>query len=109
MAQKLTRATNVVWEKLDDGALLVDAGTGARWSLNATAAALWTWCDGRSTLNQLALRLSQSSHRTLNEARVEVRAFCAAFAAHNLLASAGAAASSCSHQKMFFSALNSPA
>jgi hypothetical protein len=86
MALKWTKATNVIWEELDGGALLIDAQTGARWSLNATAAALWNWCDGRSTLNDLAARLAQSSRRTLVEAREEVRMFCRRFAAENLLA-----------------------
>ena len=80
MAAKWTKATNVIWEELDSGALLIDATTGARWTLNATAAALWSWCDGSSTLNDLAAQLAQSSRRTLREARAEVRAFCAQFA-----------------------------
>src|ERR1017187_1282005 len=40
MAAKWTKAKNVIWEELDGGALLIDATTGARWALNATAAAL---------------------------------------------------------------------
>src|SRR4029078_9680275 len=53
------RAHQLVWEELDGGALLVNVATGARWSLNAAAAALWKLCDGRSTA-QLAAALSRS-------------------------------------------------
>ena len=107
MAQKWTRATNVVWEELDGGALLVDAKTGARWSLNATAAALWHWCDGSSTLNDMAARLAQSSRRSLRQARAEVSAFCERFAAQNLLTLA-TVNSALPPQTLSFSALNSP-
>ena len=109
MAAKWMKATNVIWEELDGGALLIDASTGARWTLNATAVALWTWCDGRSTLNDLAARLAQSSRRTLREARAEVRAFCARFAEQNLLALASASSRPLPQATLPFSALNAPA
>ena len=108
MAKKWTRATGIVWEELEGGALLVNAKTGARWSLNATAAALWAWCDGCTSLNDLAVRLSQSSRRTLRQARAEVRSFYALLAAQNLLAVTNSH-TSLPHQNIFFSALNAPA
>jgi hypothetical protein len=109
MALKWTKATNVIWEELDGGALLIDAKTGARWSLNATAAALWNWCDGNNTLNDLAARLAQSSRRTLREARADVRAFRASFAAQSLLATTTGATIPASSTTLSFSALNVPA
>jgi coenzyme PQQ synthesis protein D (PqqD) len=107
MAAKWTKAKNVIWEELDGGALLIDARTGERWSLNATAAALWSWCDGHSSLGDLATRLSQSSRRTLREARAEVRAFCEWFAKENLLALANGSTSTLPGAT-HFSALNAP-
>src|ERR1017187_6936966 len=109
MAAKWTKAKNVIWEELDGGTLLIDATTGARWTLNATAAALWSWCDGRSTLNDLASRLARSSRRTLREARSEVRAFCAQFSEKKLLALASASTRAPSHATLAFSTLNAPA
>ena len=109
MALKWTKATNVIWEELDGGALLIDARTGARWSLNATAAALWNWCDGSNTLNDLAARLAQSSRHTLREARADVRAFRRTFAAQNLLLPVPVSASAQSSATLTFGALNAPA
>jgi hypothetical protein len=108
MAAKWTKAENVIWEELDGGALLIDAQTGARWTLNATAAALWSWCDGANTLNDLAARLAQSSRRTLREARREVHAFCARFSEQRLLALTNDSTIAVP-QTTLFSALNAPA
>ena len=108
MATKWTKAQNVIWEELDGGALLIDAKTGARWTLNATAAALWRWCDGHHTLNDVAAKLSHASRRTLSEARADVSEFCARFAAQNLLAAATSLTSALP-QTMPFSGLNAPA
>lgn len=109
MAKKWTRAADVIWEELDDGALLVDSKTGARWSLNATAAALWKWCDGGSTLNELALRLAENSRRNVREARAEVRSFCERFADRKLVVLVIAKNGSVHPQTVSFSALNAPA
>ena len=109
MAAKWTKATNVIWEELDGGALLIDARTGARWSLNATAAALWNWCDGRSSLDDLAARLAQSSRRTLCEARSEVRAFCTQFSERKLLAPASGMPTTFPNATLALSTLNAPA
>ena len=108
MAAKWTKAKSIVWEDLDGGALLIDARTGARWTLNATAAALWNWCDGASTLNDLAVRLAQHSRRTLREARTEVRAFFENIAAQNLLAAATAPTRARPQTTLSFSTLNAP-
>ena len=80
-----TKATGVVWEELDGGALLVDARTGARWSLNASAAALWRACDGRASLAQLARALARATRSSLKDARSEVRAFIASLRSAQLL------------------------
>ena len=73
-----TRAKNVVWEEIFDGeALLVNPATGARWSLNATATALWKLCDGHIGTAELAALLARS--------RGEVANFCAQFGQMGLL------------------------
>ena len=79
-----TRAENVIWEELDGSALLVNPGTGKRWSLNATAAALWKLCDGRLSLAEISASLS----RPLDE----IAAFCREFAKLGMLAPAPACA-----------------
>jgi hypothetical protein len=72
--------------------------------------ALWAWCDGRSTLNELAQKLARQSRRTLREARAEVRAFCAGIAAQNLLTPATMSTTNAlPHAALNFSALNAPA
>ena len=73
-----TRAKNVVWEEFcEGGALLVNPATGARWTLNATATALWKLCDGRNGTAELAALLERS--------RDEIALFCAQFVQMGLL------------------------
>lgn len=73
-----TRAKNVVWEEFfEGGALLVNPSTGARWTLNATATALWKLCDGSSGTAELA--------HVLQRSREEVARFCAQFGQMGLL------------------------
>jgi hypothetical protein len=109
MAMKWTKAKSVIWEELEGGALLIDASSGRRWTLNATAAALWSWCDGRNTLNDLAARLTDNSRRTLREARAEVRSFCACVTEQRLLALAGEAPMPLVSPTLAFAGLNAPA
>ena len=72
------QAKNVVWEEFcEGGALLVNPATGARWSLNATATALWKLCDGRNGTAELAALLERS--------RDEIALFCAQFGQMGLL------------------------
>ncbi len=76
MSNLWIRSKNVVWEEVDGGALLVDPATGARWVLNAAAAAVWKLCNGTSVAGESA-------------------AFCAALAGAGLLQpAAGLAAES---------------
>ena len=72
-----TRAKNVVWEELGCGSLLVNPATGARWTLNATATALWKLCDGRYGSAELATMLDRSS--------AEIARFCEQFKQIGLL------------------------
>lgn len=71
------RANNVIWEEWDSGALLVNPDTGGRWSLNATAAAVWKLCDGRLSIQQVATRITRPID--------EVTAFCRKFVELGLL------------------------
>src|SRR5437868_930372 len=106
MAQKWMRAADVIWEELDGGALLVDARNGARWTLNASATALWRVCDGQASLNDLAHALARAAGRSLSETRAEVRAFLDSLAAQNLLTPARVGASGSAGLTLKFSALN---
>lgn len=74
---KWTKAENIVCEELDGGALLVNAASGNRWSLNATAAALWRLCEGRLTSVEIA--------EALNRRVEEIALFCDQFRAQGLL------------------------
>ena len=73
-----TRAKNVVWEEFcEGGALLVNPATGARWTLNAAACALWKKCDGRLCTAELA--------EILQLTREEIANFCGQFQQLGLL------------------------
>ncbi len=54
MGKTWIRSDDVAWEELGSEILLVHARTGARWILNATAAAVWQLCDGRRELAEAA-------------------------------------------------------
>ncbi len=69
----LMRAQHVVWEELAGGALLVNRITGARWSLNATAAAVWELCDGSASPSEIAPRLARPCEEVLGFCRQFVR------------------------------------
>jgi len=79
MATKWIRSTDVIWEELDGQALLVHSKTGARWSLNTGALAVWKCCDGSSTLGSLATNFGQSKR--------EIAEFCRTLAEVGLLSS----------------------
>ena len=72
-----TRAEYVVWDELDGEAMLVNPNTGARWTLNATALAVWKLCDGRRGVAELA--------RMLDRSRAEIALFCQQFNQFGLL------------------------
>ncbi|MEI6234690.1 MAG: PqqD family protein [Planctomycetota bacterium] len=71
------RNENVIWEELDNGALLIDAKNGSRWTLSATAATAWKLCDGKRTLDEMA--------RVLRQKRESIAEFCRQFEALGLL------------------------
>ncbi len=48
------RSVGVVWEELGGEVLLVSPRSGARWLLNATAAAVWKLCDGTRSFAELS-------------------------------------------------------
>ncbi len=79
MNQNWARSEQIIWEELDGAALLVNPATGARWTLNATAAALWKLCDGRT---------SAEIARLLARSREEIAEFCAKFETLGLLTGA---------------------
>ena len=69
MAANWTRATEIAWQELGDSTVLVHTRTGARWTLNAAASAIWRLCDGQ----------------TLSAMRGEIADFCGLCSAHGLL------------------------
>jgi hypothetical protein len=85
MAITWKRSNEIVWEELDGEALLVSPISGARWSLNAAAAAVWKCCDGTRSLAALSSAFAQASGLSLREARQEIAAFCQRFSELGLL------------------------
>lgn len=72
-----TKTENILSEKIDRRTLLVDAGTGARWTLNSATAALWQLCDGKTCVTQLVSVLRMNS--------AQINAYCEALSAQGLL------------------------
>jgi hypothetical protein len=85
MAITWKRSNEIVWEELDGEALLVSPVSGARWSLNAAAAAVWKCCDGTRSLAALSSAFAQASGLSLREARQEIAMFCQRFSELGLL------------------------
>jgi hypothetical protein len=87
MAANWTRANEIAWQDLGDSTVLVHTRTGARWTLNAAASAIWRLCDGRA----------------LSAVRGEIADFCQLCSAHGLLrpATAGATPASMASLSMF--------
>lgn len=81
METQLTRSSHVVWEELGEEVLLVIPATGARWLLNAAAAAIWKLTDGTRTLADMAANLALPN--------AELATFCRAFERQGLLQPAG--------------------
>jgi len=90
MSAKWTRSDEVVWEELGDETVVVDPRTGARWSLNALASALWKRCDGSRSADELAGALAKASGRSLRAVRMEIESFCRVLAGTGLLHAASA-------------------
>ncbi len=76
MSDIWVRSSHVVWEEMDRGVLLVDPASGARWLLNAAAAAVWKFCDGTRAAGDAA-------------------AFCASMAGAGLLRPAASLSAAC--------------
>lgn len=90
MNSKLMQSKDVVWEELDDHALLVNSQTGARWTLNAAALALWKLCDGTRTAESLAQTLASTMRGSLSECLVEMESFARSLNETGLLHGVGA-------------------
>jgi PqqD family protein of HPr-rel-A system len=52
------RHSQVVKDELDGEAVLFDLRTGDTHRLNATALAVWSRCDGRTTMREIAAQLA---------------------------------------------------
>jgi hypothetical protein len=85
MMTRWQRTDGVVWEQLGDATLLIAPKTGARWSLNSTAATIWRLCDGMMSLSAMAQELAQASGRSVCICRNDIGSFCAAFSKIGLL------------------------
>ena len=85
MATNWMRSSDIVWEDLNDEALLVDAKTGRQWSLNAAAARIWRLCDGSRGMAELAAAFALATGRTLKRSKVEIHEFCSRFTSLGLL------------------------
>ncbi|HLX63153.1 MAG TPA: PqqD family protein [Planctomycetota bacterium] len=85
MSAKWKRSDGLVWEELGDETLVVDPRSGARWSLNALASAVWKLCDGLRSADELAAVLAKLSGRSLRALREELMALCSGLAGAGLL------------------------
>ena len=85
MATTWIRSNDIICQDWNGEALLVSAKTGARWSLNATAAAIWKLCDGRMELSELTRRFASASGRSAQVIRREIAALCTQFEEQGLL------------------------
>jgi len=60
MAAKWKRLDELLWEALGEETLVVSLRSGKRWSLNATAAAIWKLCDGSRNGEDIARALAKA-------------------------------------------------
>jgi len=102
MNAMLIRSSEIVWQELDGQALLVHARTGARWTLNAAALAVWKLCDGSRTVESLAKALAASTRRSLGECREELDRFAQALSGTGLLQPMGSHAATLPAPPMLF-------
>ena len=82
------RREDVGIETIGDDRIVSDAQTGATHHLNATAAMVWSWCDGRTMTRAMARRLTQEFDVKLDDAQDHVDQLVSFFAASNLLETA---------------------
>ena len=80
-----SRRDDIIEEELDGEAILVDPRDGNSHRLNATSLAVLKWCDGLSTTQQIARRLTESYDVALDDALDHVNQLVALFAELQLL------------------------
>lgn len=80
-----SRRFDILEEDLDDEAILVDPGNGNSHRLNETAIAVWKWCDGASSTQEIAGRLAESYEVDADTAIDYVHQLVARFAQLQLL------------------------
>lgn len=89
MNSKWMRSASVVWEVLDGEGILVDASTGLRWALNASAVRIWSQCDGQRSRYEIARAFAAGAGHVVRDARRQAAEFCESLAKSGLLVSSG--------------------
>ena len=54
------RMDHVVWKMVDGKGILLNLEDGAYFDVDSVGLSVWQLCDGRTTLNQIALRTSRT-------------------------------------------------
>lgn len=85
MARQWERARDIVWEELDGEAVLVSPVTSKTWVLNATASAIWKYCDGQTSIDALAAAFAQAGRLEVAKVKTELLAFCRQLEAQGML------------------------
>ena len=67
MPDKLLRADEVVWRKIDDNVVIVDVDATNILTLNSTAAFLWEQCDGTRNEKEIAEVMADTYDADYNE------------------------------------------
>jgi hypothetical protein len=75
----------VIWRVLDDGVVVVSPQQGQVRVLNPVGTTIWGLIDGRRTVTDLALALTEQYEVTLEEAGRDLHAFLAELTERDLL------------------------
>lgn len=90
-----SRRTDLRLHELDGEALIYDAGSADTHRLNGTGYFIWRECDGGSSPEQIARRVTESYDVTLEEALQHVHRILAEFNDRGLLLAADEITSAC--------------
>jgi hypothetical protein len=74
---------------LDDGCVLYDEKTSQVYTLNTTAALIWEYCDGNTTIEEIAEEIASAGNLNKDEAIKDVQKTIADFNEKALLHIAG--------------------
>ena len=71
------RMDHVVWKMVDGKGILLNLEDGAYFDVDSVGLSVWQLCDGRTTLNQIALRTSRAFKTDLARVSKDIQGFVA--------------------------------